>query len=87
MGRRMCNVQFIWEHFLARYEGTGRSLSLKLLEQLRQQSVPGNILDKVSNFIVPGAKPAGDAALVGRTLHECELKESIRFVNRYSDSK
>merc|ERR1719367_514389 len=48
------------------YEGTGRSLSLKLLEQLRLQSVPG-------------AKPAGDAALVGRTLHECELKESIRY--------
>ena len=63
----MCIVQFIWDHSLARYEGTGRSLSLKLLEQLRQQSVPG-------------AKPAGDAALVGRTLHECELKESIRFV-------
>jgi len=48
------------------YEGTGRSLSLKLLEQLRQQSVPG-------------AKPAGDSALAGRTLHECELKESIRY--------
>ena len=67
----MCIVQFIWDHSLAGYEGTGRSLSLKLLEQLRQQSVPG-------------AKPAGDAALVGRTLHECELKESIRFVYRPS---
>merc|ERR1712013_367182 len=50
------------------YGGTGRSLSLKLLEQLRQQSAPG-------------AKPAsgGDVALIGRTLQECELKESIRY--------
>ena len=79
-------MQFIWEHSLARYEGTGRSLSLKLLEQLRQQSVAGNIPDKVlTSTSVAGAKPAGDAALVGRTLHECELKESIRFANRYSD--
>ena len=45
------------------YEGTGRSLSLKLLEQLRQQSVAG-------------ARQGGAEA--GRTLHECELKESIR---------
>ena len=35
----------------------------------------------------PGAKPAGDAALTGRTLHECELKESIRFVNEHSKFK
>ena len=56
------------DNVLFRYEGTGRSLSLKLLEQLRQQSAPG-------------AKPASgeDVALVGRTLHECELKESIRL--------
>jgi len=47
------------------YEGTGRSLSLKLLEQLRQQSVTV-------------AKPAGQTA-TGRTLHEVELKESIRY--------
>eukprot|EP00090_Calanus_glacialis_P035806 TRINITY_DN61083_c0_g1_i1.p1 TRINITY_DN61083_c0_g1~~TRINITY_DN61083_c0_g1_i1.p1 ORF type:complete len:1016 (-),score=368.39 TRINITY_DN61083_c0_g1_i1:49-3096(-) len=50
------------------YEGTGRSLSLKLLEQLRQQSVTV-------------AKPDGQttAALTGRSLHEVELKESIRY--------
>lgn len=59
------------DNVLLRYEGTGRSLSLKLLEQLRQQSAPG-------------AKPAsgGDVALIGRTLHECELKESIRLFEK-----
>jgi len=48
------------------YEGTGRSLSLKLLEQLRQQS----------NRLAVTANEGGAA---GRTLHECELKESIRY--------
>jgi len=50
------------------YEGTGRSLSLKLLEQLRQQSVTL-------------VKPEGQTttALTGRSLHEVELKESIRY--------
>jgi len=51
------------------YEGTGRSLSLKLLEQLRQQS---------SLTSVSASK--GDAvAAAGRTLHECTLQESIRY--------
>jgi len=45
------------------YEGTGRSLSLKLLEQLRQQSATL-------------ARPGGEG---GRSLHEVELKESIRY--------
>lgn len=48
------------------YEGTGRSLSLKLLEQLRQQS----------NRLAVTANDGGSAS---RTLHECELKESIRY--------
>lgn len=48
------------------YEGTGRSLSLKLLEQLRHQS----------NTATMGA---GGKAVAGRSLHECELKESIRY--------
>jgi len=50
------------------YEGTGRSLSLKLLEQLRQQSATI-------------AKPDGPniASMAGRSLHEVELKESIRY--------
>jgi len=48
------------------YEGTGRSLSLKLLEQLRQQS---NRLGVTAN----------DGGVAQRTLYESELKESIRY--------
>ncbi|XP_031340043.1 RNA cytidine acetyltransferase isoform X2 [Photinus pyralis] len=54
------------------YEGTGRSLSLKLLQQLRIQAVPvganTNMANKKSN-----------AAATGRTLHEITLEESIRY--------
>ena len=51
------------------YEGTGRSLSLKLLEQLRQQSATTTT-----------SKPeSGPAEAAGRTLHEVELRESIRY--------
>ncbi|XP_060530901.1 RNA cytidine acetyltransferase isoform X2 [Cylas formicarius] len=54
------------------YEGTGRSLSLKLLQQLRVQAVPAgtnaNTVDKKST-----------AAAIGRTLHEVTLDESIRY--------
>jgi N-acetyltransferase 10 len=52
------------------YEGTGRSLSLKLLQQLRQQNVGKNAADKTS-----------DHPLRGRTLHELTLDESIRYKN------
>jgi N-acetyltransferase 10 len=48
------------------YEGTGRSLSLKLLDQLRQQS----------SRVAVTANDGGGSA---RTLQECELKESIRY--------
>jgi len=48
------------------YEGTGRSLSLKLLDQLRQQS----------NRM---AVTVNDGGVATRTLQECELKESIRY--------
>ncbi|XP_040574778.1 RNA cytidine acetyltransferase [Lepeophtheirus salmonis] len=44
------------------YEGTGRSLSLKLLEQLRKQSSGG-----------------GEGTMLGRTLTEVTLDESIRY--------
>lgn len=47
------------------YEGTGRSLSLKLIQQLRQQSVVA------SN---DNSKSVG-----GRTLYEVSLNESIRY--------
>ncbi|KRT79975.1 hypothetical protein AMK59_8141, partial [Oryctes borbonicus] len=54
------------------YEGTGRSLSLKLLQQLRVQAVPvganTNVVAKKDN-----------AAATGRSLHEITLEESIRY--------
>lgn len=50
------------------YEGTGRSLSLKLLQQLRQQSVTGK-------------NSSGGDALQGRNLFELALNESIRYNN------
>lgn len=59
------------------YEGTGRSLSLKLIQQLRQQSATfGNNtseLGKGSSNNVPSA--------TGRILHEITLNESIRYQN------
>ncbi|KAK4885895.1 hypothetical protein RN001_002166 [Aquatica leii] len=54
------------------YEGTGRSLSLKLLQQLRIQAVPvganANAANKKDNSVA-----------TGRTLHEITLEESIRY--------
>lgn len=46
------------------YEGTGRSLSLKLIQQLRQQSAAGD---------------GGKSSSGGRVLHEVSLSESIRY--------
>ncbi|XP_015596877.1 RNA cytidine acetyltransferase isoform X1 [Cephus cinctus] len=54
------------------YEGTGRSLSLKLLQQLRSQTSPGNTHEKSS-------KNSEKNAVVGRQLHELTLEESIRY--------
>ena len=55
------------------YEGTGRSLSLKLLDQLRQQSNPTGLK----------AQKGGDAAKANvtssRALREVSLEESIRY--------
>ncbi|XP_047003929.1 RNA cytidine acetyltransferase [Schistocerca americana] len=54
------------------YEGTGRSLSLKLLQQLRNQAAPvGATADQ--------AKTKTPAAATGRALHEVALEESIRY--------
>ncbi|KAL1427633.1 hypothetical protein MTO96_017329 [Rhipicephalus appendiculatus] len=47
------------------YEGTGRSLSLKLIQQLRQQSVV--------------ASNENSKSIGGRTLYEVSLNESIRY--------
>lgn len=54
------------------YEGTGRSLSLKLIDQLRNQTKEkvgeNNSTDKTMN-----------ASELGRVLHEVTLEESIRY--------
>lgn len=51
------------------YEGTGRSLSLKLIQKLREQSVPDNSHGKKNK----------DNTVVGRQLYELTLDESIRY--------
>lgn len=53
-----------------RYEGTGRSLSLKLLAQLREASTPS----------AAGTGKAGGSAATGRLLREVTLEEPIRYV-------
>ncbi|XP_044735745.1 RNA cytidine acetyltransferase isoform X2 [Chrysoperla carnea] len=55
------------------YEGTGRSLSLKLLQQLRTQTSPLGITNMES------AQKKSMAATSGRILHEITLEESIRY--------
>ncbi|KAF2096667.1 putative nucleolar ATPase Kre33 [Rhizodiscina lignyota] len=65
------------------YEGTGRSLSLKLIEQLRQQSRGGKRLpDDQSIADRSTGKPAKrteDIPLAGRSLREITLDEPIRY--------
>ncbi|XP_076069467.1 RNA cytidine acetyltransferase-like isoform X2 [Oratosquilla oratoria] len=51
------------------YEGTGRSLSLKLIEQLRKEA---------KNSVETGQDKKGSNPL-GRILHEVSLEESIRY--------
>ena len=50
-----------------RYEGTGRSLSLKLIQQLREQST------------TLGSNKASNSTSLGRSLQEITLNESIRY--------
>uniref|UniRef100_A0A452R6E8 RNA cytidine acetyltransferase n=1 Tax=Ursus americanus TaxID=9643 RepID=A0A452R6E8_URSAM len=57
------------------YEGTGRSLSLKLIQQLRQQSAQSQISTTAENKATATARLASAA----RTLHEVSLQESIRY--------
>ncbi|XP_047369805.1 RNA cytidine acetyltransferase isoform X2 [Vespa velutina] len=54
------------------YEGTGRSLSLKLLQQLRTQTVGSNSHGK-------NDKEQNEKTLIGRQLYEMTLEESIRY--------
>ncbi|XP_009895741.1 RNA cytidine acetyltransferase [Dryobates pubescens] len=56
------------------YEGTGRSLSLKLIQQLRQQSAQTQVTLTAENKSTATAKLAS-----ARTLHEVSLHESIRY--------
>ena len=57
------------------YEGTGRSLSLKLIKQLRQQSVqPAATPSAVSSA-------SSASATGGRTLREITLEEPIRYAS------
>lgn len=66
------------------YEGTGRSLSLKLIQQLREQSRIGTLLDQpdsvIADRITDKALRNGPAAgLGGRALRELALNEPIRY--------
>lgn len=55
------------------YEGTGRSLSLKLLNQLRAQAVPVGANTNAVNH-------KDSAAATGRTLHEVSIYKESDFV-------
>ncbi|XP_043561447.1 RNA cytidine acetyltransferase [Chiloscyllium plagiosum] len=56
------------------YEGTGRSLSLKLIQQLRQQNDQSQITMTAENKVTSTAKLS-----TVRTLHEVSLHEAIRY--------
>ncbi|XP_029952025.1 RNA cytidine acetyltransferase-like [Salarias fasciatus] len=56
------------------YEGTGRSLSLKLIQQLRQQSADSQQSLSAENKTTNTARLAA-----ARSLHEVSLHESIRY--------
>ncbi|XP_077994185.1 RNA cytidine acetyltransferase-like isoform X2 [Glandiceps talaboti] len=63
------------------YEGTGRSLSLKLIQQLRQQNLTyggGNTTEAKAAAAMATKSEAGSSAS-GRVLHEFTLEESIRY--------
>lgn len=64
------------------YEGTGRSLSLKLIQQLRDQSRRGINLSQdgvTTDRSGKEARPSDSGLLGGRTLREAVLDEPIRY--------
>ena len=77
------------------YEGTGRSLSLKLIQQLREQSrgylgkASKTVSDEIGTTVTREGKPAKSDAIAasttkptpigGRTLREIKLSEPIRY--------
>ena len=67
------------------YEGTGRSLSLKLIQQLRDQSRGGQGSDTTANR--HSDKPTTDGNSVTRTLREVTLTTPIRYAPNDSVEK
>jgi N-acetyltransferase 10 len=66
------------------YEGTGRSLSLKLIQQLREQSrgqsnVNGGDVEVADKSTGRAAKDGSKTFASGRTLREITLSEPIRY--------
>lgn len=63
------------------YEGTGRSLSLKLIRQLREQSAAGAAAQTEENVVVgrDGAATSAASTLSTRSLREITLDEPIRY--------
>jgi len=68
------------------YEGTGRALSLKLIQQLRAKSGGGAAASADATKAAGAAGAAagggggdGDGGLGGRSLHEVTLSEPIRY--------
>nr|XP_054761820.1 RNA cytidine acetyltransferase-like [Lytechinus pictus] len=59
------------------YEGTGRSLSLKLLQQLRKQNATFGASSSAVNK--PTSSLSTGSSASGRVLHEVTLEESIRY--------
>lgn len=72
------------------YEGTGRSLSLKLIQQLREQSRGGSkstdeqVADRSTGR---SAKDDNQVAIAGRSLREITLSEPIRYAQGDSVEK
>ena len=69
------------------YEGTGRSLSLKLIQQLRESTRPSLVKDPVEDQSAAAAitsrkasnAGASSSTLKARTLREIQLDEPIRY--------
>ncbi|KAI0059576.1 DUF699-domain-containing protein [Artomyces pyxidatus] len=61
------------------YEGTGRSLSLKLIQQLRESTRPSLSKDASEDATSSSKKPSHTAPLKARTLREIKLETPIRY--------
>lgn len=61
------------------YEGTGRSLSLKLIQQLRQQNATFSATSSKNSKMSVATKSEAGSSATGRVLQEIQLNESIRY--------